>query len=137
MERQKCLKCPHSGFGCIKMASADFEDIDVCVLDIIKTKGWDEDSPEMFMFKHSPDTFLKYLSFKRKDKLPKVGDKVITLHAGFSGPKGVLRYVVAIKDKYIELSNIFFDGEEPEDCRISISYIERWYEGLFVLDENN
>ena len=133
--RKRCLQCGHYGMNvCPLMVDGDVFDLDVCILDIAKQKNWNEDSPEIFMFRNNPRIFMSYLSFLRKDKLPKVGDKVITLRAGFEGYGGDIRFVSGITDKYIEITcGDFYD--ETDDC--CLSDIDTWYKDLFVFDDNN
>lgn len=133
--RKRCLQCKYYGRNvCQLMMDGDVFNLDVCILDIINKKNWDENSPEIFMFKNSPKLLLSYLSFLRKDKLPKIGDKVITLHSGFDGYGGDIRYVSGITDKYIEIVYGDFD-EDTDDC--CLSDIDTWYKDLFIFDDNN
>lgn len=133
--RKRCLKCKYYGRNvCPLMANGDVFNLDVCILDIINKKNWNENSPEMFMFRNNPTLLLSYLSFLRKDKLPKTGDKVITLRSGFNGYGGNIRYVSRITDKYIEIVYANFDDETNKCC---LSKIDTWYKDLFIFDDNN
>lgn len=128
--RLRCLKCSYYGMNrCPLMVDGDVFRLDICILDVLKKKNFKEDGPEIYMFNNSPTLFLSYLSFLRKDKLPEIGAKVITLRPGFSGPAGVIRTVNDISDRYIELKN--------ESGSISISEKNVWYKDFFVLDTNN
>lgn len=131
--RHRCLECEHySSNACPLMANRDVYTLDICILDIISKKDWAENSPEMFMFKHNPTLMLSYLSFNRRSKLPKIGDKVITLRPGFGGFGGKTLYVVDLVDTYIELVR------DPSTTGSSyLSDINEWYKDLFVLDDNN
>lgn len=131
--RRRCLKCKHYRSNvCPLMANGDVFNLDTCILDTLSKKDWAEDSPEMFMFKHNSTLMLSYLSFHRKDKLPKIGDKVITLHSGFGGFGGSIQYVVGLTDTCIQLAK---DSSATDAS--SISDISEWYRDLFVLDDNN
>lgn len=128
--RKRCLQCEHYGMNvCPLMANGDVFNLDICILDVVKKKNWNDNSPEMFMFKNNPTLFLKYLSFLRKDKLPNIGDKVITLRSGFGGWGGNIRFISDVNDEYIEL-------QDSNDSKF-ISYINVWHNDLFVFDENN
>ena len=117
------------------------------VLNIIKENNWDENSPEMFMFSNNPILFISYISFLRKDILPKVGDKVLTLRGGFGSFESRILYVSEITDKYIELADFIIDESEIVDedeyyelcneCEYYLSEIEKWYTELFRSDDNN
>lgn len=131
--RKRCLKCKYYGMNvCPLMVSGYVINLDVCILDIINKKNWNENSPEIFMFRNNPTLLLSYLSFLRKDKLPKIGDKVITLRSGFNGYGGDIRYVSGITDKYIEIVIV---DDETDDCYLS--NIDTWYKDLFIFDDNN
>lgn len=51
----------------------------------MRTKQINEDTAEWFMFIYNPILFLRYLNYQRKEKLPYVGNKVVTLRSGFVG----------------------------------------------------
>lgn len=139
--RKRCLKCKYYGCNtCPLMADGDVFTIDICVLDIIREKNWDENSPEMFMFKNKPVFFMSYISFLRKEKLPNVGNKVLTLHGGFGSFGSRILYVSSIDDRYIELADYIVDDtndDEWEECDYYLSNIDEWYKDLFVFDDNN
>ena len=117
------------------------------ILSIVKENNWDENSPEMFMFQNNPILFMSYISFLRKDILPKVGDKVLTLRGGFGSFESRTLYVSGITDKYIELADFIIDETETDDddeynelwdeCEYYLSNIEKWYKDLFIFDDNN
>ena len=133
--RKRCLQCKHYGMNvCPLMMDGDVFNLDICILDVVSKKNWEENSPEIFMFINSPKLLLSYLSFLRKDKLPKIGDKVITLRSGFDGYGGDIRYVSGITDKYIEIVHSDFDDKTDDCC---LSNIDTWYKDLFVFDDNN
>ena len=128
--RLRCLNCNYYAMnGCNCMVDSDVSKIDICIKDIIRTKSWNCDSPEMFMFRYNPVMLLSYLSYCRRNILPKVGCKVLTLREGFTGGAGVFRKVVEITDTYIVLSN--------KEGRKSISYIDKWFYDIFVFDSFN
>lgn len=129
--RLRCLRCGQYGCNvCSLMADADVFEIDICILDVLKNKPWKEDSAEIFMFKNSPITFLKYLSFLRQDKIPQIGNKVITLRGGYGGYGGNIRYVTRITDQYIELTDN--RKQHTYSC-----FKDKWHQDLFVLDNHN
>jgi hypothetical protein len=125
--RKRCLNCKYYGCNvCPLMANGDVFQIDNCILENEQVKHLKEGTAEWFMFKYNPHLFLGYLNFQRKDKLPKVGSKVVTLRSGFGGYAGVTRYVKKITEKYIELVDHDEEG-------IYISNIDKWYNDFFEI----
>jgi hypothetical protein len=110
------------------MSDADVFKIDNCILDNPKVKELKEGSAEWFMFIKNPVLFLRYINYQRKDKLPNIGSRVVTLRSGFGGWHGVTRYIKSIDEKYITLTATT-NGEGQE----YISCIETWYDDFFEM----
>lgn len=128
--RLRCLSCEYYGMNvCPLMADGDVFNLDICILNIVKKKKWAYDSPEMFMFRHDPLTLLHYLTYKRMNKLPKVGTKVLTLRSGFGGGPGLIRWVARITPNTIELRDSLGN--------LYLSQKESWYLDFFAMDNYN
>lgn len=124
--RKRCLACNYYGLNvCTLMGDADVFQIDNCILENPKVKQIQEGSAEWFMFIHNSVLFLRYLNYQRRNELPKVGNKVVTLRSGFSGYAGVTRYIDSIDEKYITLIN--------KEGRRSLSEIKTWYNDFFEI----
>lgn len=128
--RKRCLECSeYSCNGCSLMCNANVFQIDDCILDNSSVKEIKEGTPEWFMFKYDPTLFLKYLNYQRKERLPDVGTKVVTLRAGFGGWSGDIRCIKEIDEKYITLSDD--NGKEY------MSDIKTWYGDFFELQHKS
>lgn len=148
MDEEKCFGCQYCTKinRCVLMLDKNISNIDICIMDIVREKKWETKTLETFVLQNNPKLFLSYLSFLRKDKLPKVGDKVVTLRAGFGSFDSRILYVSGITDKHIELEDFIIDETEIDDdeynelwdeCEYYLSDINLWYKDLFVFDENN
>ena len=127
--RKRCLACDKYGINeCPLMCYADVFQIDNCILEHQMVKQLKEGSPEWFMFTNNPISFLCYINYTRKDYLPPVGAKVVTLRSGFGGSAGMTRYIKSIDEKYFTLTNNP-RGEGQE----YITPIETWYNYFFEL----
>jgi hypothetical protein len=127
--RKRCLECKHYGMNvCPLMCDADVFQIDNCILEDLRIKKIEENTAEWFMFTHNPVLFLKYLNFQRKDKLPNIGSKIVTLRSGFGGWSGMIRYIRDIDEKYITLTNMKEGGSQEY-----ISSIKTWYNDFFEI----
>lgn len=136
INRKRCLSCPYYGMNrCPLMLDGDVFNLDICVLEIVNKKEYPSDGPEMFMFQSAPQTFLSYLTFMRRNILPEVGTKVLTLHAGFSGYAGVIRTVTEIKEIGANNDKVII-VKSPKGEK-SLSYCNEWYKDFFALDKNN
>ena len=126
--RARCNSCAYNHCcTCNVMLGCDTKDLDMCILDILKDKPMD--SPEMFMLRTQPVVLMSWLSFNRKNRVPKKGTKVITLRAGFGGYGGNIRFVDSITNTTIEL--IDTKGNKY------ISRKDKWFEDFFALDKYN
>lgn len=127
--RKRCLACKYYGMNaCPLMGDADVFQIDNCILEHHMVKRLEEGSAEWFMFYSNPTLFLMYINYKRKDKLPSIGSKVVTLRNGFNGWAGVTRYIKSIDERYIVLTATS-NGEGQE----SLSSVEKWYNDFFEI----
>lgn len=130
---EKCAECKYSvcrGTQCGFISLENLAEHGVCVPDIIKRKCSFASDAERFIINDAPrDLVLQYLSFLRKEELPNIGDKVLTLRSGFGGSCFVIRKVSDIKEGYIWLTKENGEGSYISDITV-------WYKELFVLDNN-
>lgn len=82
-----------------------------------------------FIREHHMDIWEEFARYKRKDTLPAIGTKVITLVNGYSGRAGVTRYVVAHEGRYVVLAKTS-DGSVRSLCEVS-----KWWKHLRIVDE--
>lgn len=126
--RHRCYKCNfYSRNICQILFDCDIGEIDNCILEnqYIKSLISDIDSPEYFMFKNDPKIFLCYLNYKRRNNIPKVGTKVVTMRSGFGGYEGCIRTISEIDEKCIYL----IDSKNNK----YVSLIDKWYMDFWCL----
>ena len=129
--RKRCYRCKYYYWNrCLLMCEAPPEEIDTCIrkIDSYKEAVENEGSAEWFMIKCDTTIFMRYLNYKRKDNLPEIGAKVLTLRPGFGGDAGKIRYVKEINDRYIYLVD-----SEDNTGRKYCSEIKTWYMDFWIL----
>lgn len=134
--RKRCLNCKYYGRNvCPLMAEADVFKIDNCILENDEIKAIKKDSLDEFIFFKNPIEYLSYLMYKRKDKLPEVGQTVITLKSGFSSYySGKFLKVVRVEElnpNFYQINlNDLFDEDDEEKYGVTS---DDWYNQIFIL----
>ena len=71
--------------------------------------------------------------------MPKIGQKVLALTAGFDSLEyGKILKVTSIDEKYIHLKDEFDDEFDDEDNDYIDEYLvdtDKWWESIFILEE--
>lgn len=125
---EKCKNCRfNNGIGCSAYLNANSSFIKNCLfkdIDLSKKNLTDDE----FLIKYEPLSYIKLSNYRRKNKIPQPGDKVITLRAGFSGLGGDIRIVKKIDDKYIKITRL--NGENE-----SLVNRDNWFTDIVIVSK--
>ena len=128
--RKRCLGCKYYGINvCPLMLDCDVFLIDTCPLDMDFFKNIKPGSFEEFILFNDPKLYYIYLMINRRNRLPKVGAKVLTLTNGFGFHTG--GQILEVSS--IEGINIFLT-DTIKNKRFCVS-TEDWFQKIFILEE--
>lgn len=139
-------KCKFFNRGTCTIMNQYEQYIDKCILEYEKVKKIKKGSLEEFVLNNNPLLYLSYVGYEEKIDLPKIGQKVLALTAGFDSLEhGKILKVTSIDEKYIHLKDLYdeFDDEfENEYGDEYNDYIDgylvdtdEWWESIFKLEE--
>lgn len=132
-------KCKFFNRGTCKIMNQYEQYIDKCILEHEKVKKIKKESLEEFVFNNRPLLYLSYVGYEEKIDLPKIGQKVLALTAGFDSLEyGKILKVTSIDEKYIHLKDEFDDEFDDEDNDYIDEYLvdtDKWWESIFKLEE--
>lgn len=128
-------KCKFFDRSTCKIMNQYEEYIDKCILEHEKIKKIEKGSLEEFVFNNRPLLYLSYVGYKEKTDLPRIGQKVITLTAGFDSLEhGKILKVTSIDEKYIHLKDEF-DDEYNDYIDGYLVDTDEWWVSIFKLEE--
>lgn len=121
-------------FRCTLLDAADPLEPEVCLKDELLPDGLAKDGLQMFMAGRHPMDVLSWISYERRDKVPKPGDCVFTLTGGFSTTRpGKILKVSEVTDTMVSLEN---DGCSASGRGYGVER-DGWWRKLFVLPDRN
>jgi hypothetical protein len=88
---------------------------------------------EEYLLENHPQIIKEYSAYLNRRKIPKLGDRVVTLRSGFGGGVGVIRFVKEYRVNPLDSScNEIILGDK-RDWRTYISNEDTWYKDFEVI----